>query len=133
MKATATQYAKSLYGATKDKSHKKIDDVVANFLKIVDKNGQLKLKNGIIVKFGQIYNAENGIVEAEVVSREKLKEGILNDVRTYVRRKFEAEEVVLKNVVCEKIKGGIIIRVGDEVMDGSVERQLTELKKTLIQ
>jgi ATP synthase F1 delta subunit len=131
MKATATQYAKSLYEATKDKSHKEIDGVVANFLKIVDKNGQLKLKNGIIGKFGQIYNAQNGIVEAEVVSREKLKEGILNDVRTYVRRKFGAKEVVLKNVVCEKIKGGIIIRVGDEVMDGSVAYRLLKLRNNL--
>ena len=131
MKISVQQYANALYEATKEKSQGEIDSVLENFIKILAKNNQLRLKNSIIGKFGSIYNQENGIVEARVTSREVLSNELRNKVRIYVRTKYGAKEAVLVEKVDESIKGGIIIQVGDEVMDGSVGRQLKELKKEL--
>lgn len=131
MKATATQYAKTLYELTKDKKHQEIDGVVSDFLKELDKNGQLKIAESIAKKFRQIYNAENGIVEAEIITREKVNNDVSNRLRTYVSNKYGAKEVILNNIIDENIKGGVVIRIGDEIIDGSVSRQLSELKKEL--
>ena len=131
MKISVQQYAQSLYEVTKEKSQGEIDSVLKNFTKILAKNNQLRLKNNIIKKFGDIHNRENGIVEARVTSREVLSNELRNKVRIYVRTKYGAKEAVLVEKVDESIKGGIIIQVGDEVMDGSVGRQLKELKKEL--
>ena len=131
MKATTAQYAKTLYELTEKKNHQEIDEVVANFLQSLKKNGQMKMADGIVKKFHEIHNAENGIVEAEVVTCEKINESLEREIKKYVLEKYSAKEVVLKNIIDEKVKGGIIIRVGDEVMDGSVSRQLLELKKKL--
>jgi F-type H+-transporting ATPase subunit delta len=131
MKATATQYAKTLYELTKDKKHQEIDGVVSNFIKELDKNGQMKMADGIVKKFQEIHNAENGIVEAEVITKEKISESLDNKIKQFVKEKYSAKEVVLKNIIDENVKGGIIIRVGDEVMDGSIKRQLEELKNSL--
>ena len=131
MKITAQQYAKSLYEATKEKSQNEIDNAVKNFTKILIKNSHLKLEANIIKKFKEIYNAENKIAEAEVISREVLSNTLLNNVSKYVSTKYQAKEVVLNNRIDKNIQGGIIIKVGDEVMDGSVERQLRELKECL--
>ena len=49
-----------------------------------------------------------------------------------MKKKYQAKEVVLKNIVDENIKGGMIVRVGDEVMDGSIAGKLGELKKILV-
>jgi len=39
--------------------------------------------------------------------------------------------IVLKTKVDKEIVGGIIIRIGDKLIDGSIRRKLTELKKEL--
>lgn len=131
MRASATQYAKTLYELTKDKDQSEIDAVVSNFLKDLNKNGRMKLAESIVEKFREIYNAENGIVEAEVASREELGEEVRTAVSAMVRAKYGAKEVVLNNIVDKNIKGGIVVRVGDEIMDATLNRQLKELKKTL--
>lgn len=131
MKATSTQYAKTLYELTEGKNHQEIDGMVSNFIRELDKNGQIRMAESIAKKFRQIYNAENGIVEAEVITREKINESLENKIKHFIKEKYLAKEVVLHNAIDENVRGGIIIRVGDEVMDGSVERKLKELKSTL--
>ena len=131
MKATAMQYAKALYEATKDKNQKEIDGILADFVKLLAKNNQERLAGNISKKFGEIYNAENGIVEAEITSCEKLNEAIEKKIENYIKDKYSAKKVEINNKIDESIKGGIIIKVGDEIMNGSVERQLKELKSSL--
>lgn len=131
MRIAATQYAKSLYEAVKDKPQGEIDNILANFVKILKKNNQLKLEEDIIKKFGEIYNKENNIVEAQITSREALSGRARTEVSAYIRAKYGAEEAVLNEKVDQSVKGGIIVRVGDEVMDGSISRQLSDLKKNL--
>jgi len=131
MKATATQYAKALYEATKDKSQKEIDAVLANFVETLSKNNQVKLAGSIEKKFGEIYNQENGIVEVEVTSARKLESYQVHKVESFLKDKYSAKKVKINNKIDESIKGGIIIKVGDEIMNGSVERQLKELKSSL--
>jgi F-type H+-transporting ATPase subunit delta len=132
MKATATQYAKALYEATKDKDQKEIDGVLADFVKVLSKNNQIRLAGNVSKKFGEVYNRENGIVEAEVISCEKLSEGIEKKIESYIKEKYSAKEVVINNVVDKSIKGGVVIKVGDEVTDFSVEKVLKNLKSKLI-
>ena len=93
MKITTTQYAKSLYEATKEKSQLEIDSVVANFFKLLQKNGQMKLAKKTIEKFLDIYNKDQGIVEAEITSREVLSNELLNKIKTYIINKYSAKEV----------------------------------------
>ncbi|MDQ1284420.1 MAG: F-type H+-transporting ATPase subunit delta [Patescibacteria group bacterium] len=131
MRITAQQYAQSLYEATKGKSQNEVGGLVEKFTQVLAKNSQLRLKDSIIKKFGSIYNQKNGIVEAEVTSREELEEDVRKYVRTYVMTRYGAKETVLVEKVDKSIGGGVIVRVGDEVMDGSVERQLVELKNIL--
>jgi len=132
MKATATQYAKTLYELTIDKTHKEIDEAVSGFLKELSRNGQMRMAGSVINKFSEIYNAENGIVEAEVVTREKISENLENKIKSFVKEKYKAEKVIIHNKIDESIKGGVIVRVGDEIIDGSLDRKLKELRRLLI-
>lgn len=132
MKATPTQYAMSLYEVTKEKNHPEIDERVSNLVKILEKNGQLKLAPKIIEKFNEIYNQENGIVEAEAVSREELTGQLSRKIIDFIKEKYEAKEVFLNSRIDERIKGGIIIKIGYEKIDGSIEGRLKELRNKLI-
>lgn len=131
MKVTVAQYAKTLHESVKDKSQKEISGIISGFVKILAKNNQIKNSGKIIAKFGDVYNKENGIVEAEVVTKYKLESSQIHKVESYIKERYFAKSVVLKNVIDEKIKGGIIIKVGDELMDASVAKQLKDLKRKL--
>jgi F-type H+-transporting ATPase subunit delta len=132
MKITESQYAITLYELTLDKTQKDIDSAVLGLAEILHKKNQMRLLPRVIEKFNHIWNKNNGIVEAEVISREELSNELRNKLRNYLSNKYKAKEVVLNNIISESIKGGIIIRVGDEVLDGSVERQLNKLRNSFI-
>lgn len=131
MRITSTQYAKSLYEVTLEKSHEKIDILVSNFVKVLAKNGQLKLKTEILRKFEVIFNSKNEIIMAEVYSREKLNDELAEKLKKHIKEKYLAKEVIIKNIIDEKIKGGVIVKVKDEIFDASVSGQLKKLKNIL--
>ena len=85
----------------------------------------------IMERFSEICNKENGIVEAEVTTKYKIQDTMTKQIEDFLKKKYRAKEVVLKNVVDEKIGGGVVIRVGDEIIDGSIANQLKELKNKL--
>lgn len=131
MKISPTQYATTLYELTQDKNKSEVDSVAKKFIEMLAKNNQLKIAGKIIEKFSGIYNQKNGIVEAGVVSREVLNNELSNKVSNYVSNKYKAKEVVIKNKIDENIKGGIIIKIGDEILDASVAGRLNSLKNIL--
>ena len=132
MKATITQYAKTLLELTENKTEKEISGVVLRFAENLKKESELKNAGKIIEKFTELYNKKHGIVEATIVTRRKMQDAEYKEVESFVKNKYSAKEVVLKNVVDENIRGGIVIRVGDEILDASVTTQLKRLKKELI-
>lgn len=131
MKITPTQYAQTLLELTEKKSEQEVSDIVKSFAEKLKKDGQIGNAKKIMEKFSELYNIKHGIVEAEVVTSRKLESHQVHQVEGFVKEKYQAKEVVLNNTVDEKIKGGVIIKVGDEVLDGSISRQLRELKTIL--
>ncbi len=132
MKVTAQQYAKTLLELTDGKTEQTVSDVVKKFAEVLKKDGQIKNAGKIIEKFSEVYNAKHEIVEADVTSSRELSRDKINQIENFVKDKYSAKEVIVKNIIDEKIKGGIIIKVGDEVLDGSVSAQLKRLEKELV-
>jgi F-type H+-transporting ATPase subunit delta len=132
MRVSARQYAQTLFDLTDGKSKSEIEKSVADFARYLQKERKMKLAGKIIESFGKIYNEENGIVEAEIVTAEKLSVGTEKKVKEYVERKYSAKKVISKNTVDKNIKGGFVLKVGDEIIDGSVSGKLKELKNILV-
>lgn len=95
------------------------------------KNHHLKMAKKIIEKFNGIYNRKNGIIEAEVATARELESSQVHKVESFIKEKYKAKEVVIKNKIDESIKGGIIIKIGDEIIDASLKNSLTNLSKLL--
>lgn len=131
MRVTGNQYAKALYELTTGKSQEEISGVVSRFIKTLAKNGQMKMKNEILRKFEAVSNQKNGIIVAEVKSREKMNNELSEKLVSYIKEKYAAKEAVVKNIVDEKIQGGVIVKVGDEIFDASVRGQLKKIKAIL--
>ena len=131
MKTSIKQYSETLFELTDGKSEQETLAIVIKFVQKLKADGQLGSAEKIMKKFSQIYNEKKRIVVAEITTREKISQQTAGDVERFIKEKYAAEEVVIENTIDEKIKGGIIIRVGDEILDGSVSAQLKKLKNIL--
>jgi F-type H+-transporting ATPase subunit delta len=81
--------------------------------------------------FDDQLRAERGIAVAEVTVAEYLSDA----ERDLVREKLEAmtgQQVELAMKVDPEIIGGIVVRIGDQVIDGSVRNKLEKLRTRLI-
>ena len=131
MKISTSQYAQTLLELTENKSQEEISAIVKKFAEVLKNDGQLKNAGKIMEKFSEIYNAKHGIVEAEVISARELSSEQVYQMEIFVKEKYDGNAVEIRNIVDEKIKGGVVIKVGDEVLDGSVAGKLKKLKKEL--
>ena len=131
MNITPLQYAKALLAATEHASEKESQEIVARFADRLHRDGQVKNLQRIVAKFTELWNASRGIVEADVTIRLPLGHLELEAIKHFIVKRYGAREVVIITRVDRSIGGGIVIRVGDELLDGSVATQLAKLKKHL--
>lgn len=131
MRHTATQYAKVLYDLTDGKDEAGVREGIAGLLGLMERNGDLKLAKAVLERFGAVHDARSGRIEAEAVSRNPLAPETVERIKAAVRTRYGAGEVTVKNRIDESMKGGLIIRVGDEVLDGSVAGSIRKLEKAL--
>ena len=131
MRVSPKQYAQSLYELTDGKSDQEITKSISSFVVFLNRSRRLKLSSKIIDHYSKIYNDKKGIVEVEIISRKKIEEDLLKKVKNYLKEKYQAKEIVLNNALDPEIKGGFILKVGDEVMNNSISGKLDSLKKVL--
>ena len=132
MKISIKQYSQTLFELTENKSESEVFAIVQKFAEQLKKDGQLKNASKIMEKFAESFNKENGIVVTVVRGRGDLSRDVLEKIEKFVKEKYSAKEVEMNFVIDEAVMGGIIIKVGDEIIDGSVSSQLKRLQKELV-
>ncbi|MBA2276682.1 MAG: ATP synthase F1 subunit delta [Chloroflexia bacterium] len=84
----------------------------------------------MVTRFDEAVLAEQGIVLADVTTAEPLDEAGQQSVREQLRR-IVGKDVELRLHTDPEIIGGIIARIGDQLIDGSVINQLRRLRARL--
>ncbi|MEN8252350.1 MAG: ATP synthase F1 subunit delta [Patescibacteria group bacterium] len=131
MKVSAKQYANALYELTDGQSDSDVSGVVEKFVLYMKKTGDMKKSHSVMTQFENVYNEKNDVVEATVTSARELTSRQQEQVQSFIVQKYDAKSVVVNTIVDKDVKGGIIIRVGDEILDGSVNGRLKLLKNNL--
>ncbi len=75
--------------------------------------------------------AERGIVVAEVTTAEQLTDAEQDFIRQKLER-ITGRQVELAMKIEPDIIGGVIVRIGDQVVDGSVRNKLEKLRSRLV-
>jgi len=131
MKVSIKQYSQTLFDLTNGKSEQEVLDMVAKFAELLKNDGQLKNAPSIMEKFSELYNAAHGVVEAQVTTKYKIQNTKYTEIEDFIKTKYKAEKVEITNIVDESIGGGLIVKVGDEVLDSSITAQLKKLQNIL--
>ena len=102
-----------------------------NFIHLLVDNRRLSLLPEIRVLYEELRGAAEQRVEAVARSAFELKPEQQKKITEALKRKF-GQTVDLKTEVDKSILGGVVIRVGDRVIDGSVRGRLQELSADLV-
>ena len=101
-----------------------------NLIKLMAENGRLKALPEVAEQF-ETYRAEaEGKVDAEVASAFPLSKEQENSIIKTLKAKL-GREVTITTTIDESLIGGVIIKAGDTIIDGSMKSQLESLALTL--
>lgn len=101
-----------------------------NFLHLlVDKGREANLV-AIYDAFVLLVNEHEGIVEATITSSNLLDEATINQIAASFSKQL-GKQVRATNNVDSALLGGIVVRIGDRLYDGSVKGRLDRLSKSL--
>ena len=108
-----------------------LDEKGVNFLKVTAENGRLELLPQIADGFEIMRAEREGSIEAQVISAFAVNATQKKDIASALKKKF-GREVTIKTETDKSLIGGIIIRAGDIVIDGSVKTQLEKITHSLL-
>lgn len=132
MKISINNYARILYEALEETKQDDIAVVIENFVKLLSRNNHLRYSKRIITGFEELYNKKNGIVKAEVISKENLDDSAIKKIKVFFKEKSWVKEVELTNKINPEMIGGIILKTTNEMIDKSIDGKLAELNKHLL-
>jgi F-type H+-transporting ATPase subunit delta len=102
-----------------------------NFIKVVAAHGRLDIVRVILHAAEELYDVARGRVRVQVTTAVPLGNNETSQVTDRLRVLLGKEPAITRKVDPELI-GGIVIRSGDTVFDGSVASQLKELAEQMI-
>lgn len=103
-----------------------------NFLFLLVDNGRMSAFEDILVAFRSSYDELKGRVRAEVTSASPLDKATLATLEQHVAKLTGCDDVLLDTHVDPELIGGIVTKVGDLVLDGSIRTQLAGLRTRLL-
>jgi F-type H+-transporting ATPase subunit delta len=108
-------------------SKAKATPIVANFIKVVARNGRLFALPTIIKAFRELAARDRGEVSADVTSATALSKTQLAALADTLKKKI-GKTVTLTEHVDPSLIGGLQVKVGSQMIDSSLKTKLTAIK-----
>lgn len=101
-----------------------------NFILVLFKKNRFDFIYEIELCYAEIVRARAGIREAEIRSAYALSEALEKDMVDRLQ-KFSGGKVILKKYVDPTLVGGVLVKIGNKILDGSVRFKMNQMKTRL--
>jgi len=115
-----------------EKSFGKMDQKVINFLKVLARNGRFNCLAATAVSAEKLRDEVAGRIQGELTTASKVDQKVIDRIADRLS-KVVGKEVKLTSKVDTQVIGGMVIRIGDTVYDGSVVNQLAQVRSKAVQ
>ena len=103
-----------------------------NLLSYLNDQGRLGEIEGILLDFNERLDVLAGRVRATVTTAQPLNPMDMTKIKTALE-KATGKQVVIESKVDEQIVGGVVTRMGNIVLDGSIRTALNNMKSLLLE
>jgi F-type H+-transporting ATPase subunit delta len=108
------------------------DDEFVNFLALLAEKHRMPLIFRIRRQFDELWKLENRKLDVTVTSAVELDPKVVEEIGAAIEKQTE-QGVELNSKVDDRILGGIVLQVGNMVLDASIRNRLDKLRKTVAQ
>ena len=128
----ASEVPSAVQKASMDKLVDSLPKFVANFLRLLMKRDRLALLPDIGMAFRELLDQKLGRVPVTIMTAVPIDDVSLHSWSQSIREAIGGEPVI-RHEVKPELLAGAVIRVGDQVADGSARRHLATLKNRIIE
>ncbi len=104
------------------------DERFVNFLKLLAERHRMPVLPRIRRRFEDLWAEENQLLPVTVTSAVELDEGLVEEIGNRIQEQT-GRKVELSSNVDPDVLGGLMVRVGNMVLDGTVRNRLERLRK----
>ena len=108
-----------------------VSALIFNLLGVMNQHGRLGLIAQVSEAYDDLLDEQLGKVEVDLIVAQKLAPDQFETARQKITQAL-GKEAVLHQYEDDKIIGGMVIRVGDKLIDASVRNQLESMKQQLL-
>lgn len=109
----------------------KIDDELLSFLMVLIEKDRILYLREKLKEMEKIHLERNNTLLAEVKSVVPLTEDEVTRLVAKLENKY-SKKILLKQEIDKSIIGGLYVRVGDDVIDGTVKSRLDDMKQIML-
>ena len=106
------------------------DERVVNFLELLAERHRMPALFRIRRQFDSLWAEENKLLPVTVTSAIELDEGLVDDIGKRIEDQT-GRKVELSSNVDPEVLGGLMVQVGNMVLDGTVRNRLERLRKSV--
>ena len=105
------------------------DDIIMNIIDYLVDKDRIEIIRYIVSEYLKLYYLENNEVEVTGIFSKELSEEQFDLLKSKLEKKV-GKKIILKIEVNKDIIGGGIVKMGDQIIDGSIKRQIENIKNT---
>jgi F-type H+-transporting ATPase subunit delta len=111
-----------------DKALEGADDIVRNFLALLIENHRMPALLRVRREYDRMWREANQLLPVQVTSAIELDDAVTQQIGDEIGRQT-GRKVELSTAVDPDVLGGIVLRVGNSILDASVRTRLERLRK----
>ena len=108
----------------------KLDPLTGNFLGVLAQNRRLAQLGNVIRAFNTLAARHRGEINAEVTSARPLDDNQLDAIRQNLRTRM-GRDIAVETHVDPAILGGLVVKIGSQMIDGSIRTKLNNLAQAM--
>ncbi|MFA6322472.1 MAG: ATP synthase F1 subunit delta [Candidatus Buchananbacteria bacterium] len=131
MKINTKNYAIALYEVIKETKGEQQKAALRNFIVLLAQKNILSLAPKILDDFSRYYNSAEEITEIEIQTAKELSGSEQEKIKVQLK-KIIGQEIDLKSQINPDLIGGLRLKLGDDLIDGSLQTQVMALRKQIL-
>ncbi|EGT2205036.1 F0F1 ATP synthase subunit delta [Clostridioides difficile] len=109
---------------------KEVSSNIKNFLKVLVDKDRISYLEDIELAYKELLNKKNNVIDGVAISAIPMSEIDIKELEVKLSNKYN-KNVTIENVVDKTILGGVLVRIGNEQIDGTVKTRLDKMKEKL--
>ncbi len=107
-----------------------VSDLVYRFLHVLNDKGRINALPAVVASLDEVAQARFGRIEVDVFTAQPTAPGDLDGIRTRLSKSL-GKDVVVHSYTDPRMIGGVKLKIGDQLVDASIESRLRRMRDKL--